>query len=100
MLADRCALGFWLPVYDGSAPRPSTARCFDIFTAMVDSCKTTTVPSDHGSINLNVLPSYLPNYWTDPGSSQVPQWTVDENATGAAVDVGYPSYIVKTWIWD
>ena len=93
MLAGHCALGFWLPPMKGAAPRPSTSRCLNIFTAMVDSCSTTTATSNLGSINLLVPPGFNATYWlsgADPSTGP----SNDIYSTGQAVNVGYPSYIV------
>lgn len=74
-----CAVGVFLPPYQGSAPPPSTERCETlIFEAIVDSCSTTTIPSSMGSVNVVTIPDYM------EGTSQ-----------GAQVNAGYPSYIVS-----
>ena len=94
MLANNCALKFYLPPFDGSAPRPSGQRCVNIFTAMVASCRSTTVPSNYASVNMRALPTFDPSYWDDGKFDQELKW-VGENATGEAVNVGYPSYVVS-----
>jgi len=97
-LAAGCALGFFLPSYQGSAPRPSGQRCMNIFTALVNSCRTTTKPSNVGGINLRAYPTYDPDFWVAGGylTEEYPNNII--NATGEAVNAGYPSYMVSSLI--
>lgn len=75
-----CAVGVFLPSYTGSAPPPSPERCKTlIFEAIVDSCSTTTIPNNMGSVNVVTNPSYLGT----------------DTSQGAQVNAGYPSYIVS-----
>ncbi|KAL6720743.1 hypothetical protein ACLMJK_002668 [Lecanora helva] len=94
-LATNCALGFYLPPYQGSAPRPSAQRCVNIFTAMQNTCKTTAAPNDVASINIRALPGFDPAYWN---SGFTEQMTVNNNFTGEAVNVGYPSFLLHSGI--
>ncbi|KAL8743846.1 MAG: hypothetical protein Q9184_008067 [Pyrenodesmia sp. 2 TL-2023] len=72
-----CALGFFLPPYPGSAPLPSRERCETmIFAAMVRACAN-WLPIDIASVNVKELPS--------------------AQGKGAAVNVGYPSYLIAPW---
>ena len=74
-----CAMGYWLPKYDGSAPAPDTTRCEDgIYGTMLDLC-TSLEDNYYGvfniaAVNLEQLPS--------------------TNGTGIQVNAGYPSYII------
>ena len=90
-LQEECAFGFFLPPYKGSAARPSTSRCLAIFTAISDSCSTTTTPSDYGSINLSNRPGYSCGV---SGVSSQYGCGNDLSYPGSAVNVGYPSYIL------
>ena len=94
MLAERCALGFFLPPYQGSAPRPSGQRCVNIYTALVGSCSTTTTPSNIGGINLRAYPGYDPDFWVNGGYESQSYPNPDYNSTGQSVNAGYPSYVV------
>ena len=74
-----CARGYWLPQFAGSAPAPEKTRCEDgIYGSMLDLCTSTEDNyfgvSNIAAVNLRQLPS--------------------TNGTGAAVNVGYPSYII------
>ena len=75
-----CTIGYFLPPYDGSAPVPLKQRCQQgIYGSMLDLCVTEPDfyfygVSNIAAVNLQRLPS--------------------ANDTGAAVNVGYPSYII------
>ena len=87
-LAQGCALGVFLPPYQGSAQLLNFTRCEEIFTAMNDTCSTVVPASNYGGVNLKNLPGYPPTpVKGQPGS----------NFKGDAVNVGYPSYAI-TWI--
>ena len=72
----QCVMGFWLPIYNGSAPLPTYDACVDnIYTPMYN------IGLDYGgtaynqvTVNLRKLP--------------------DDYQTGMQVDVGYPSYTI------
>ena len=74
-----CAMGYWLPKYNGSAPAPDTTRCEEgIYGTMLDLC-TSLEDNYYGvfsiaAVNLEQLPS--------------------TNGTGMQVNAGYPSYII------
>ena len=71
-----CVMGFWLPQYNGSAPRPTYDAC----------------------MNNIYIPMY--NIGMDFGGKAYNQVTVnlvklpDNYQTGSQVDVGYPSYTI------
>ena len=74
-----CAMAYWLPAYNGSAPAPLKERCEQgIYNTMVDLCVTEPDGylgvSDIAAVNLVHL----------PGSS----------GTGQQVNAGYPSYLL------
>ncbi|KAG7008868.1 mediator of RNA polymerase II transcription subunit 12 [Physcia stellaris] len=74
-----CAMGYWLPHYNGSAPPPDTKRCEEgIYGTMLDRCTSLEDNyfgvSNIAAVNLRRLPS--------------------TNGTGMQVNVGYPSYII------
>ncbi|KAL8832753.1 MAG: hypothetical protein Q9191_000090 [Dirinaria sp. TL-2023a] len=75
-----CAIGYYLPPYNGSAPVPQKNRCKEgIYGGMLDICVTQPTFFDFGvsnlmAVNIKALPSGSKN--------------------GAAVNVGYPSYII------
>ncbi|MCJ1449776.1 hypothetical protein MMC28_000104 [Mycoblastus sanguinarius] len=82
MLAPQCALGFYIPPYQGSASIPTMARCtVQIFSAMVDSCRTFPTKSNAASVNLKVFP------------------TLSGGNSGEAVNVGYPTYGIGWSPW-
>ena len=77
MYAERCALGFFLPPFRGSAPIPSVEKCeTEIFTPMINSCSKFSMEVSTGSVNVAALPNFT--------------------FSGAAVNVGYPSYMIST----
>ena len=78
-----CHIGFYLPPYDGSAPKPSNDKCVnEIFRPMLGYCNPATgYEVVEGMYNLAMV-----NVKARPDGTQ----------TGQAVDVGYPSYIVAT----
>ena len=67
-------MGFWLPQYNGSAPRATLAACKNnIFTPMYNIGRYTGGTAyNQVTVNLAKLP--------------------DDYQTGEAVNVGYPSY--------
>lgn len=74
-----CAMGYWLPRYNGSAPAPDTTRCEEgIYGTMLDLCTSLQYNyfgvSNIAAVNLPQLPS--------------------TNGTGMQVNAGYPSYII------
>ena len=74
-----CAMGYWLPRYNGSAPPPDTTRCEEgIYGTMLERCTSLEDNyfgvSNIAAVNLRQLPS--------------------TNGTGMQVNVGYPSYII------
>ena len=74
-----CAMAYWLPQFNGSAPAPDKTRCEQgIYNTMVDLCVTEPDGyygvSDIAAVNLKQLPG--------------------ANGTGQAVNVGYPSYLI------
>jgi len=92
-LAAGCSLQFFIPPFQGSAPRPTAERCMEIFTALSDSCATAVPPSSIGSINLKTIPGYDPTYFD---GDNVGKGYPNRNMgfTGNAVNVGYPSYLI------
>ena len=71
-----CVMGFWLPQYNGSAPRPTYDACMNnIYTPMYQ------VGMDFGGTAYNQVVVNL---------KQMP----NDYETGEAVDVGYPSYTI------
>lgn len=70
----QCVLGFWLPQYNGSAPRPTHDACMNnIYTPMYElGMNYGGTAYNQVVVNVRVLP--------------------DDYQTGQAVDVGYPSY--------
>lgn len=71
-----CVMGFWLPQYNGSAPKPTYAACMDnIYTPMYQ------IGLNYGGLAYNQVVVNL---------KQLP----DDYETGEAVDVGYPSYTI------
>lgn len=92
VLAPRAALGFFLPPFQGAATRPSMQRCLQIFAAMNNTCATTTIPSNYGSINLKALPGYDPSYFSGGGNVDKGYPRSSYLAPGTAVNAGYISY--------
>lgn len=88
MLAPKAAIGFFLPPFPGAAVRPSLQRCLQIFTAMNNTCATTTTSTNYASINLVTLPGYNPGLFI-PGET-APFYA--QYYTGQALNSGYPSY--------
>ena len=75
-----CVIGYYYPPYDGSAPVPSKERCRQgIYGAMVDLCVAEPDYYFYGVSNVAAV-----NHQRLPSG----------NDTGAAVNVGYPSYII------
>lgn len=75
-----CAIGYYLPPYNGSAPVPLKKRCQEgIYGGMLDICVTQPAFFEFGLSNLMAV-----NIKSLPSGSD----------TGAAVNVGYPSYII------
>lgn len=71
-----CTMGFWLPQYNGSAPRPTVAACENnIFTPMY---KIGSIDGGTAYNQVTVNLARLPDDY--------------QYQTGAAVNVGYPSY--------
>lgn len=72
----QCVMGFWLPQYNGSAPRPTYDACFNnIYTPMYK------IGMNFGGTAYNQVLVNL---------KQLP----NDYETGQAVDVGYPSYTI------
>lgn len=78
-----CSMGFYLPPYSGSAQIPGRDKCVnEIFRPMLGYCNPATGYEvtegmyNLGTVNIKTLP--------------------DKTQDGAAVDVGYPSYIIAT----
>ncbi len=92
-LALGCALGFFLPPYQGAAQLRNNSRCIEIFTAMTDSCSTSVPPSNFGGVNLKTMPGFLPSI---VNGQAVYEGYPSENMNyrGEAVNVGYPSYAI------
>lgn len=84
---------FFIPPFQGSAPRPTIGRCAEIFTALSDSCATSVPPSNIGSINLKTIPGFDPSYFVG-GNVGKGYPTYDRTFEGDAVNVGYPSYLI------
>ena len=78
-----CYMGFYLPPYAGSAPKPDRDKCVkEIFRPMLGYCNpAASYEVSEGMYNLGMV-----NIKHKP----------DETQTGQAVDVGYPSYIMAT----
>lgn len=87
-LATGCVLGFFLPPYQGSATLQNYTRCTEIFTAISDTCSTVVPPSNMGGVNLREYPGFPP---PSTGGARSGDWN---HYTGAAVNVGYPSYLL------
>lgn len=72
----RCVMGFWIPPYPGTAPKPSYEACMDnIYTPMFN------IGMDYGGTAYNQV---TVNIVTMP----------DDYQTGSQVDAGYPSYTI------
>lgn len=82
-LPNVCYMGFYLPPYDGSAPKPDKGKCVnEIFRPLLGYCNPATgYEVSEGMYNLGMV-----NVKTKP----------DQTQNGQAVDVGYPSYIMAT----
>lgn len=76
-----CAVGYWVPAYNGSAPVPDLTRCEQgIYGSMMSLCVTQPDIEDfYGVSNLVAV-----NIVDLPSA----------NGTGSQVNVGYPSYII------
>lgn len=96
VLAPNAALGFFLPPYQGAAPRPSTQRCLQIFAAMNNTCATTTTPSNYASINLKTLPGYDASYFNGGSNAGKGYPRHDYIQDGSAVNAGYITYAIST----
>lgn len=72
----QCVIGFWLPQFNGSAPRPTYDACLNnILTPMYEiGMAQGGTAYNQVSVNVKTLPDNL--------------------QTGAAVNVGYPSYTI------
>ena len=92
-LAEQCALGFFIPPYQGSAPLPTYERCTEIFTAMANSCQNSVPPSNFAGVNLRTLPGHPPSIIN---GQEVYDGYPESIMTfkGNAVNVGYPSYAI------
>lgn len=92
-LADNCAVGFFLPPYQGAAQLQNNTRCIEIFTAMNDSCSTSVPASNFGGVNLRTIPGLPPSI---VNGQAVYDGYPDNDLTfnGDAVNVGYPSYAI------
>lgn len=72
-----CVMGFWLPQYAGSAPKPTYEACMDnIYMSMYN------IGMQFGGTAYNQVVVNL---------KQLP----DDYETGEAVNVGYPSYTIS-----
>lgn len=92
-LADKCAVGFFLPPYPGAAQLHNNTRCIEIFTAMNDSCSTSVPASNFGGVNLRTLPGLPPTIVNGQAVYDgYPQ--NDPFFNGDAVNVGYPSFAI------
>lgn len=90
-LAAGCAVGFFLPTYQGAAQLQNNTRCIEIFTAMNDSCSTSVPASNFGGVNLRTLPGHPPSIVNGQAVYDgYPENVITFN--GDAVNVGYPSY--------
>ena len=95
VMAEQCALGFFLPPYPGSAQLLNGTRCLEIFKALSDTCSTSMPPSNWGGVNLATIPGHPPDsvvngvgvYNGYPSNAYTFQ--------GNAVNVGYPSYAIS-----
>lgn len=90
-LAVNCAIGFFLPPYQGAAQLKNNTRCVEIFTAMNDSCSTSVPASNFAGVNLRNLPGLPPEI---VHGQEVDYTRNDLNFYGDAVNVGYPSYAI------
>lgn len=71
-----CVMGFWLPPYNGSAPKPSYEACMDnIYIPMFN------IGMDYGGTAYNQVTVNI---------VRMP----DDYQTGMQVDAGYPSYTI------
>ena len=91
-LAERCALGFFLPPYQGAALLQNYTRWTEIFTAISDTCSIVVPASIYGGVNLREYPG------SPPPSSPAAKGGNWEYYTGEAVNVGYPSYIISQYL--
>ncbi|MCJ1453688.1 hypothetical protein MMC28_004036 [Mycoblastus sanguinarius] len=77
---EECTLGSFLPPYAGSAQWPTGGDCEElIYVSMINECAYSGVPYNLAAVNLATLPDNTPS------------------GKGAAVNVGYGSYIVSTF---
>ena len=95
-LAEQCALGIFLPPYQGAAQLQNFTRCVEIFTALNNTCSTVVPASNFGGINLRAIPGIPPSSIVDgkpvyDGSSHMDPYHF---YNGEAINVGYPSYII------
>ena len=93
-LEEFCAIGFFLPPYQGAAQLLNNTRCLEIFAAMTDTCSTSVPASNFASVNLKTLPGHPPATENGQGvyDGHVP---FDSTFKGDAVNVGYPSYAIN-----
>lgn len=92
-LALGCAVGFFLPPYQGAAFLQNNTRCIEIFTAMNDSCSTSVPASNFGGVNLRTLPGHPPSIVNGQAVYDGYPYN-DVTFYGNAVNVGYPSYAI------
>lgn len=77
LVGNGCTIGSFMTPFDGAAPWPTQDQCEQlIYAAAVDSCQESGEPYNIAAVNLKTLPD------NTPGGS------------GAAVNVGYGSYVV------
>ena len=94
-LAGQCAVGFFLPPYQGSAQLLNDTRCVEIFTALNDSCSTSVPPSNFGGVNLATIPGHPPDSVVNGHAVYNYYPKNDFTFMGNAVNVGYPSYALS-----
>ena len=58
---------------------------------MANTCATSVPPSNYAGVNLKGIPGYPPKI-VDGEETYLYGYDHDANFTGAAVNVGYPSY--------